>query len=293
MTNVIKTTINFIGAGKLGKMLARLLINTGHVSVKGICNTTLASSQAAIDFIGQGEAYKNIAELPSVDLTFITTPDYLIQSCCEQLSQSEKLQANSIIAHCSGILASEVLAVCHQKHCAIASIHPMYSFAALNANPATYHGTFCATEGDKKAVAFLTMLFTQIGAKVIEIDPKKKPLYHAAGVFASNYLVTLFQQGLHCLTEASVELDTATDIILRLMQNTVSNLTALKQAKLTLTGPIQRGDIAAIENQLANFSNFKMKALYKILGLATLDLTDLPQPVLNQLITMFSAPEDL
>ena len=107
-----------------------------------------------------------------------------------------------------------------------------------------------------------------------KIDKIKKSSYHAAGVFASNYLVTLAQQALSCLKEAGVENEIAMHVITNLMRGTVSNLEKTLSPEHSLTGPIKRGDISTIMKHIASLTDREQKHLYAALGKATLHLTD-------------------
>ena len=96
--------VNIIGAGNLGKTIGSLLVKHQQVTIGAICNSSKISSINAINFIGQGSYCPEIDELPPADLTFITTPDDLIQATCEALSKNKFMKHGSIVLHCSGLL---------------------------------------------------------------------------------------------------------------------------------------------------------------------------------------------
>lgn len=280
-------TINFIGAGKLGKTLAKLIYLNKAGSIQGICNSSFESAVSAVDFIGAGTAYHSISDLPTADLTFITTPDALIKSTCDSLTNSKQLKPASLIIHCSGSLSSEILAAVKSNGCNIASVHPMRSFAEAEISIGEYHGTFCAFEGDAAAFQIISDLFTKIGSFVYSIESNKKDLYHAAGVFASNYLLSLFQKSLYCLKQAGVDNNIAIDIIQNLMQGTLNNLQNTRSSKQALTGPIKRGDISTIAKHLTALADPALIELYKQLGLATLEIAALPKETEQEIRKIF------
>jgi predicted short-subunit dehydrogenase-like oxidoreductase (DUF2520 family) len=157
--------------------------------------------------------------------------------------------------------------------CYIASVHPMRSFARPELSIKQYSGTYCAIEGDDEAVPEIISIFNSIGSSTYTIDKTKKASYHAAGVFASNYLVTLSHQALSCMREAGVEDDMAMKVITSLMSGTVANLEKTRSPEQSLTGPIQRGDISTIQKHIASFTNADQKKLYSALGKSTISLT--------------------
>jgi predicted short-subunit dehydrogenase-like oxidoreductase (DUF2520 family) len=265
--------INIIGAGHLGKTIGHLLWKNQLVDIGAVYNSTANSSAEAIQFIGSGCYYPAIAELPAADLTLITTPDDLIAPIAIELSENPFIGQNSIIVHCSGSLSSDVLNPLKEKGAQIASIHPMRSFANPALSTEQYQGTYCAMEGDAHALSLIKTLFDAIGSITYVINKDKKSLYHAAGVFASNYMVTLAQQALLCLQEAEVDQEIAMSIITTLMRGTLVNLENTLSPEQALTGPIMRGDVETIKKHRIAFTNPEVHTLYSSLGKATLELT--------------------
>lgn len=269
--------INIIGAGNLGRTIGHLIAKKTTFKIGSVYNRTQASAKKAIEFIGQGELCKALNELESADITFITTPDDCIAQVCEELSLQSRLKPGSIVVHCSGALDSDILIPAKNKGCYVASVHPMRSFAKPDLSVKEYEGTYCATEGDKEAISCIQELFNLIGSKTYIINKDKKTLYHVAGVFASNYVVTLAKIAELCLEEAGVDEDIAIGVISNLMQGTALNLENTLSPEKSLTGPIQRGDKQTIENHMKAFSNMESKQIYAMLGKATVKLTALNQ----------------
>ena len=286
----MKSTVNIIGAGNLGKTIGKLIFTHDVGFIQEICNTSTKSGIEAASFIGQGDV-KTISELLPADITFITTPDDQIECCCQELSRSAKLKKNSIVVHCSGSLSSEVLRTAKEKGCFVASVHPMRSFAKPDISFKQYNGTYCAIEGDDEAITVLEELFTKIGSVVYAINKEKKSSYHAAGVFASYYLVTLCQNSLLCLKGAGVENEMSMKIIASLMQSTLNNLETTLSPERSLTGPIKRGDINTIAKHLSDIPE-PLSNLYKTLGLATLSIAHLPEDVEKKIAELLSPTEE-
>jgi predicted short-subunit dehydrogenase-like oxidoreductase (DUF2520 family) len=261
--------MNIIGSGNVAQTLGKLFVNCGLVEIGGIYNRTSKKAFDAIQFIGQGTFYKSSAELPSADITLITTADDNIKEAANSYCLNKNIKPGQIVAHCSGVLSSDCMISLRDRGCFLASIHPMRSFIQPSLSVNEYSGTYCALEGDKAATDILRELFTSIGSNIYEINKEKKALYHAAGVFASNYMLTLSEQALNCLEEASVDKDVAISLVVSLMQSTLTNLANTKSPKAALTGPIKRGDTVTIEKHLAAFSDKSQRELYETLLAAT------------------------
>ena len=274
---MIQPTINFIGAGHLGKTIGKLLVQHKIGKIFGVVNRSHDSAKEAVCFMGQGTAFSRLEELPEADITFITTPDDLIESLCAQLVSVGHLKENSIVLHCSGALSSAVLSAAKSKHCFLASVHPVRSFADPRSSVEHYRGTFCAIEGDPEATEKLKNMFEVIGSITCLIDNHKKAVYHAAGIFASNYVLTLSKIALNCLKEAGIPDDIAFELTVNLMSGTLNNLKETRSPEKALTGPLKRGDFKTVEKHIDALENTDkmMSHLYKTLAVATLELTSL------------------
>ncbi|CAM4459822.1 MAG: hypothetical protein LEGION0403_FIIPPAGN_01321 [Legionella sp.] len=275
---------NIIGAGNLGKTIGYLFANSiqNKLQIESICNSSLISSDLAVKFIGSGSA-STFDRMSPAEITLISVQDDSIETIAETISEKHRIVPGSIYFHCSGSLTSDALKSLKAKGAFVASIHPMKSFANPELSIKNFDGTYCAIEGDKEALSILEPLFKDIGAFTYQIEKSKKCLYHAAGVFASNYLVTLSKKALECLTESGVENDIAMHIITNIMKGTISNLATTLSPEQSLTGPIKRGDISTIKKHMSSFSDPETQEIYSHLGKETLKLTSHNENVKNSI----------
>lgn len=263
-------TINIIGAGRLGKTIARLIVKKEVGLIQDILNSNLASGQRAREFIGSGKVCHEIRQFRPADIFLITTPDNTIEKICNLLVREHKFKSNSIIIHCSGALSSDVLQQAKNIGCFTASIHPIKSFADAKKSVKTFVGTFCSYEGDAEAFDTVAKIFESIGGIIFTIDKDKKPLYHAAAVFCCNYLVTLSYIANKCCQEAGINKGNAKQIVHNLMQNTLNNLKLLPHEK-ALTGPIARANLDTLKQHKKALKDFPdLKHLYEELGQQTI-----------------------
>ena len=268
-----KYRLNIIGCGHLGQTLAYLWAQTELLSIAQVVNSSLSSSQAAVRFIGQGQALASLQDLQPADLYLLGCPDKALESCCADLARVRILRAGDLVFHCSGAIASEVLKPLAEQGAYIASVHPIKSFAQPKQAIHSFKPTYCGVEGDAAALAVLQTLFEEIGGIVFNINPAQKTLYHAASVFACNYLVALQSVSLRAFAQAGVDEDLALKILQPMVQDTVMNLFKLSPAE-ALTGPIARGDAGVVAKQLAALqaSQPADAELYRLLGLEALAL---------------------
>ncbi|MHC1578956.1 MAG: DUF2520 domain-containing protein, partial [Dehalococcoidia bacterium] len=103
--------------------------------------------------------------------------------------------------------------------------------------------------------------------------PGDKVLYHAAAVFASNYLVTVVKLALDLWQEFGVSPKEATKALLPLIRGTLNNIDNIGLPNC-LTGPVARGDSGTIEKHLSALEarNPSLATTYKELGLQTIPI---------------------
>jgi predicted short-subunit dehydrogenase-like oxidoreductase (DUF2520 family) len=259
---------NIIGAGRLGKTMARLISELPYYELKTICNRTLESGHRACDDIGAGEAIERVEGLPKVDLCLITTNDQAIPNIVSQLSKSDDL-SDCVVVHFSGVLSSDVLRPLRRKGASIASCHPMRSFSNASISNEQFRGTQCAIEGDEEAKRVVSAFLEELGAESFLIDKAHKASYHAAGVFASNGLIALADAAEKSLQKAGVyESLRQKAIVSSLMAGTLTNYQQSESTKEALTGPVARGDLKTIEQHLEAFLDDRegLSELYKTLS---------------------------
>ncbi|HEY0061630.1 MAG TPA: DUF2520 domain-containing protein, partial [Telluria sp.] len=115
--------------------------------------------------------------------------------------------------------------------------------------------------------------FGAIGARTVQIDAAAKTLYHAASVFASNYLVTVLDAALRAYQAAGIPEAVARELAAPLAEESMANVFRLG-AGAALTGPIARGDFATVARQQAALDEWNGPSgeLYRALAAATTGL---------------------
>ena len=260
-------TLNIVGAGRVGCTLARLWHTHGPFQVQAVCNTTPASAHDATQFIGSGQAFHALHALPAADLWMIAVPDAHISATAEQIAALKHPPAAAF--HCSGAQSAASLSTLQHAGWSTASAHCLLSFATREAALAQFAGTPCALEGDAAVVQLLRHAFGAIGAQCFEVASADKVLYHAAAVFATNFMPVLQSLAEDAWRATGMPAHLIEPLRLRLLGNAVSNITRLGPGG-ALTGPAARGDRAAIARQATVVSDWDAQA-----GAAYVALSDL------------------
>lgn len=272
--------IAIIGLGNVGLALSHLFKKHWHNGQKYqliAAARSVEDATAKLQKFGVGIEVTTTQEaIRRADLCLLTVKDSQIQGICE--SHSKEFKPGSVVAHCSGTLDSNVLASAKQHSDAlICSIHPLNTFPtpkvaiALLDNP--QHNTYLYTEGDQKALEMCDLLFADLGFNSVRIKRDAKPLYHAACVFASNYLVSLIDASLATAQAAGIDRDQFTKSIMPLAQATLANIEQVDTVS-ALSGPIVRGDAHTVATHVELLAelDLSLQESYVNLGRRALEL---------------------
>jgi len=236
-----------VGGGHVGRVLGRLFSRAATFAVQDVVARSMDSAVQAQAFIGAGAPVAAGGALRQADVYMLTVSDDQIVPACEALAAAVPLQG-AVVFHCSGALASDKLAAARAAGAQVASVHPIRSFADMEAVAAGFAGTFCGVEGDQPALDVLLPALAAIGGRAVQIDPSAKTVYHAAAVFASNYLVTVIDAALRAYQAAGIPESVARELARPLALESMENAFRLGAAP-ALTGPIARGDMATVQRQ--------------------------------------------
>lgn len=266
-------TLNVIGAGRVGRTLAALWHRSGLFEIAGVLNRSAASSRDAVRFIGAGRTVTSMTDLQRADVHMISVGDDAIAQCCEELASACDLDGATVF-HCSGSLPSMVLAAASTAGASVASVHPVKTFANPDECVTSFPGTYCGYEGDEQAVGTILPAFEGIGGHPFPIVAERKTVYHAAAVFAMNYLVALLEVGVGCYQDSGVERDLALRLLEPLVRSAVDNVFEHGTAP-ALTGPIARGDVGVVARHVTELAerDVKLARLYALLGEHAVELS--------------------
>jgi predicted short-subunit dehydrogenase-like oxidoreductase (DUF2520 family) len=239
--------LNLVGGGHVGGVLGRLFAPAGAFAVQDVLTRSPASARRAVEFIGAGRAVARADELRPAEVLMLAVGDDQIAPACAALAAAVPLRG-VVLFHCSGALASDQLAAARAAGALVASVHPIRSFADPAAVAASFAGTFCGVEGDAGALAVLEPALLAIGARPVRIEAAAKTVYHAAAVFASNYLVTVLDAALRAYQAAGIPEEVARELARPLAAESMENVFRLGAAA-ALSGPIARGDLATVARQ--------------------------------------------
>jgi predicted short-subunit dehydrogenase-like oxidoreductase (DUF2520 family) len=269
--------LSIIGSGKVGSALGHLWHKQAVFTIGDVLNRSQGSSRLACERIGSGTALGTMNDLQAANVFMIAAPDDQITRLCKALCASSVLRRGDVVFHCSGALSSMELDSATQLGASVASVHPVKTFIDSERAASSFKGTHCAIEGGELAVSLLKPAFGAIGGRLFNIEADAKLTYHAASVFACNYLTALLEVSAQAYEQAGLDRETAMQLMQPLVQDTIDNIFE-KGTQQALTGPVARGDIAMVSKQLEALTqwNAKYAELYQSLGVVALSLAQLP-----------------
>lgn len=260
--------VSFLGCGRVGRTIARVLKDAGY-EIGMIVTQSDKNTREAVDFIGAGiHASDLVSAALSGTIHFIATNDDAIDEIVQMLDTeiSASLE-NHYFFHFSGSVTSESLAPLRKKGAAVGTIHPLQVFADPLKALETLPGIYYAIEGEDKAMELAVQIVDRLQGKLLLIPTGRKVLYHAAGVFAANYLTVLVNIVVGIMEEIGESPEDAYQAFLPLMVGALQNIEEFGVAG-ALTGPVVRGDSRTIQRHIKALDDLKPEwvTVYKVLG---------------------------
>jgi predicted short-subunit dehydrogenase-like oxidoreductase (DUF2520 family) len=238
--------IGFIGAGTVGTALAVRLREKGY-PIAAVASRSLTSAQRLAGMVDNCEVQDSPqAVADAAEMVFITTPDDAIAGVAAQINW---YPGQSVI-HCSGADSLDILEPATKAGAYVGGFHPLQTFASITYAIENIPGSTFALEAEEPLLSTLKEMAIALDGRWIELKPGDKVIYHAAAVFACNYLVALVKLATDLWQTFGVSTTEATQALLPLLRGTINNLDNVG-LPYCLTGPIARGDIGTIRRHLA------------------------------------------
>lgn len=274
------SSVTVVGGGRIGLSLAVELPATKlfeRVTVVGRrpCPAFL-SGHADVRYLRMDDADRLSAACGAADepaCLMFCVPDDVLSATAAAWSRDLVREGHEVgvALHTSGFHGAEALAPLRRAGTAVGSWHPLV--ALPEPRKGALEGVSVGLEGDAAAVALGERLARALEMRVVRIRSGEKARYHAAAVFASNYLVA-------CLSVASRELEAScegapgVDLLLPLAR---SALDGVAGAGLIAgaTGPLVRGDSGTVAGHLAALDP-TTASLYRALAAELLDRLEKP-----------------
>lgn len=261
-----------IGSGTLGTAIAVLLEAAGHRLV-GISGREETRRRASAHLPG-APFLEPVEAAAGAELVVIGTPDDAIEPMVETLAGAAALAPGAWVAHLSGSLGLDVLRPAVEAGARVLAIHPLQTFPDVGSALARLPGCAIAiTANVEEGYQLGERLAGDLTGVPFRLSDELRPLYHAAAVFASNYLVTA--SAIAEALFAAARVPDPAQAMAPLQRATLDNVERLGPAR-ALTGPAVRGDAGTIRRNLEALDREAPEqiAAYVAMARATLDLAE-------------------
>jgi predicted short-subunit dehydrogenase-like oxidoreductase (DUF2520 family) len=261
-----------VGAGRVGTAIAVLLERAGHriIGISGRAETRGRASAHLphAPFLEPAEA------AAAAELVVIGTPDDVIEPTAGALAAAAAVGAGTWVSHLSGALGLDALRPSRHAGARILAIHPLQTFPDVGSALERLPGcSIAVTAEDEEGYLLGERLADDLHADPFRVADELRPLYHAAAVFASNYLVTA-----SAIAEslfAAAGLPDPAHAMAPLQRASLDHVEQLGPAR-ALTGPAVRGDAGTIRRNLEALERHApgLVPSYVTMARATLDLAE-------------------
>jgi predicted short-subunit dehydrogenase-like oxidoreductase (DUF2520 family) len=264
-------TVWVIGPGRLGLALAWQLVRSGRISTLTLVGRRPAAPRhplLEIDpaRVGYRAELQHLDSVPTAVL--ICVPDSAIGTVAQALADLHLPPVR--VLHFSGVLGSRELSPLADAGWATGSLHPLVALADPVTSAPALRGAWYGIEGSDEALDLARAIVALLDGQTLEVPTDGKASYHAAAVFASNFLVTVLAAAERVMGSAGIAPDAAREALGRLAAGAVANV-AVHGPGQALTGPIARGDAATVALHLQRLSG-RDRELYSVLAAETLEL---------------------
>ncbi len=216
-------------------------------------------------------------------VVFLTVPDSAVEGVAARLAAEGASIPDSVaFVHTSGALELAALAPLAGRH-PVGSFHPLRSFPEPGP-PEAFRGIVVAVDGSTAMLRrSLGGLAHDIGATPRRVEDSRRAVYHAAAVFASNYVVALLSEAVQLLGQTGWSEKDATKGLAQLALGAVTNVQK-RGPTAALTGPVRRGDAGTVTRHIAALTELDARAgrranrrrvdLYRMLGQIALEIAE-------------------
>jgi predicted short-subunit dehydrogenase-like oxidoreductase (DUF2520 family) len=206
--------------------------------------------------------------LPSDGIVFLAVPDGAVVDTAARIAQMQPAPEVAFV-HVSGALGLGALDALRGHE--VGSFHPLQSFPAPR-EPSAFRGITVGVDASSPALMrLLHALARALGARPKHVSDRERVLYHAAAVFASNFLDVVVWEAVRTLRELGWSEPESVAALLPLVEGAVANIRKRGPVR-ALTGPIRRGDAETITRHVEAMDRLGRGAEYRMLALVALEI---------------------
>jgi predicted short-subunit dehydrogenase-like oxidoreductase (DUF2520 family) len=253
-----------VGAGRVGTALAVLLGKAGH---RVAAASGRDASRARVDRYLPGTPFHPPVEAARLgEVVLLAVPDDAVAEICGRIAAGDGFREGQWAVHLSGSVPLLALGPARAAGATVLSLHPLQTVPDVDSGIEDLPGVAVSvTAWDEEGYATGESLARDIGARPFRLDEARKPLYHAAAVFCSNYLVAVEGIAEKLFRRAGAE--DPVPLFAPLAEAALENALRLGPAA-ALTGPVARGDAGTVRRNIEALDRHAPEAVGAYVALA-------------------------
>lgn len=262
--------IAIAGAGRMAQSLGRLLRERGE-RIAAVASRQMDHARAAVEFIGEGEAVSYPCLPRCAQRVLIAVSDGAIPHVAAVLAEAG--MSGGAALHTCGAHGPEILAPLAARGVSCGTLHPLQTVASPAQGLEALQGCTFGITAEGAAAAWAERIAAMLGGRALFVPADKRPLWHAAAVMASNYVVALVDAAVMLMGAAGIEERDALAAVAPLVKASSANALSLGPVR-ALTGPVERGDVETVTTHLSALAAAPpaVRAFYRAAALQALDI---------------------
>lgn len=302
-----RLTVGIVSAGRVGIALGVALEQVPDMSSAPSWPGRMPSRRRAADRLPESEILTIDGVVARSELLVLAVPDAELDGVVAEIAGSGAMRPNTLVVHTAGAKGIGVLAPLTDLGALPMAIHPAMTFVGTDDDIARLrHACFGVTAADEVGFAIAQALVLEMGGEPVRIADADRVLYHAAlggrRQRSSRSSPTPSRRSTPPSTARTATSRSATPrpstrgtrlaerILAPLVTASLQNV--LELGPRALTGPVARGDVAAVADHLAALRRLPegpagvgIAEAYRVLARRTTAYTDAPADLIDVLET--------
>ena len=238
--------VTIVGPGRMGLALGAVLMQADAVASLTVFGRRPEPPAHPLFTQGHARYVFGVEPLdPDTSALLLAVPDGVVPEMAFMMGAQGRAPGGCAAFHLSGVLPTDVLAPLHEQGYEVGSFHPLLAVSHPVSAVDRFAGSYVAVVGSPEATSVARMLVAGIGCRMITVPAGRRPLYHAATVMASSYLLPLLDLSVRLMERAGVSREDALPALLPLVRSTLATIEERGIAP-SAQGPIAGGDVETV-----------------------------------------------
>jgi predicted short-subunit dehydrogenase-like oxidoreductase (DUF2520 family) len=243
-----RQVVSIVGCGRVGGAIG-LALQRGGYTVSAAWSRSRTGRQRAHRILDVPVLADPAEVARAGDVVLLSVPDDAIAEMAARVAPG--VRAGRYVVHTSGGTQLDSLAAARDAGARVASTHPLQTIPDATNGAEALKGAAVAVTCSPEDRLDLFRLARAWGGRPFLMPDDAKTIYHAAAVFASNFVVGTVWAAVSLLRQAGLR--DAQTLLTPLLKATVDNIAA-RGAEKSMTGPVARGDVGTVRRHIEALS---------------------------------------